>query len=248
MLGGKLQIRTSIRDHPAGAIGLLIALIVAVDVAVLVGIGVQHPRPNTLSYELAKACMQVLAVVVLGGVLSLASVAYQLRQQERQRGEDQRRDARKRSDALIRETLSDVLSSYHAVKRGRRTMQTWRWDPQQRGDLVETYDTQMGVINDAQLDFERLKRTAITLSSCGIDVSRLRNSYSVIEKYLNRMLDDWRNYRRDMVESPSQPHLTSERLARLDAFINDHRDFREGIAGPIGEAVAELQNALLRPD
>ena len=78
----------------------------------------------------------------------------------------------------------------------------------------------MDVINDAQLDFERLKRTAMTLSGCGIDASRLRNSFSTIESYLNRMLEDWRSYRGEMVKSASQLHLTSGRLVRLDAFVN----------------------------
>jgi hypothetical protein len=158
-----------VKSHPGVAIGL----ITAVDVAVLVLIGTRHPRPNTLSYELAKASMQVFAVV-LGGALSLASLVYQLNQQAQQTASYRRRDARQRRDALMRETLrDDVLSNYNAVKRGRRILQAWRWDPQQVHDLMKIYDEHMAVIDEAQLNLERLEKSALTLGGCHLDGSQL---------------------------------------------------------------------------
>jgi hypothetical protein len=237
------------QQHRAAAIVVaLLVLIAAVDLAVLVAIGTKHPRPNTLSYEVGVACIQVLAIALLGGVLSLASLVYQLDRQERQHNADAHRDARQRCDMLVRESMRDVRSSYQAVKRSRRILQTRRWDPQHAAELVELYDEQLTVIiNDAQLDFEAL-REMVVLGPCGVDDSKLRSSFSTIEDYLNKMVNQWRQHHEALIDNPPSVIEFKASLPRIDRFIDNTADFRVGVANPIRDVMGELRRALLAPD
>jgi hypothetical protein len=212
-----LKIRPFIKEHSAWMVGGAIAGITLIDLAVLAFIGTKHPRPDTLSYELAKACMQVLGVVGLGAVLSFVTAAYQCNRQE----EDRRRDERQRHATLVRDTLRDeLLSSYNAVKHSRRVLQTWPWDPQRASDLVKTYDGQMALIDEAQLNFERLAWSAPTLDSSYADGTKLQAWFRTSERYLYDMLNEWRQRRPSLVESPP-PKPSSPGSLQSFAVVGD---------------------------
>ncbi len=112
-------------------------------------------------------------------------------------------------------------------------LQTWSWDPQQAHDLVRIYDEQMAVIDEAQLNFEHLKKTAPTLGTGDLDGSQLPQWFSTSEHYLNDMLNEWREHRQSLVAGPPG-EAGFARLAKVHAFVRDTPDFRPGIADPVG--------------
>lgn len=158
----------------------VIALASAVLLIIIWRSGAQH---DTLKYEVAKTCMQVLGVALVGFVVSLATFTLQSNRAQRvlradqiredgqrkverkredwQREVEETRDARQREDELLNSMLSESLSAYHTAKRVRRILRAQIW-AQADGDCVDpdVYDQQMALINDVQLQFEQLKRTA----------------------------------------------------------------------------------------
>jgi uncharacterized integral membrane protein len=92
-------------------IALLVAVVIASGVLALVWI-VVNPTKDTLSYEAAKTSLQVLGVVVIGGIVTFATTRFQQNRQradqwleaERQRAErklEKQREAFDRRAALL---------------------------------------------------------------------------------------------------------------------------------------------------
>jgi hypothetical protein len=242
------RLPATVQQHQAAAlIVALVVLLTGIDLALLVAIGAKHPQPNTLSYEAAKACMQVLAVVLLGGLLSLGNLVYQLNRQDRQRTAELHRASRQRCDELVRETMRDVRSNYDMVKRSRRVLQGRPWDPHRADELVKLYDEQLIVnINNAQLVFEDL-RDLVVLGPCGVDESKLQASFSILEDYLNKMVNEWRKHRQELIDNPPSRIEFETRLVRVDRFISG-ATIRAGVSNPIRDVMGELRKALLASD
>src|SRR5258708_3282982 len=91
-------------------IGRIFALVAAVSVLLLVLLFVLDVKQNIFGFEVAKALIQLLVVVVIGGLVSLGTFNYQ-------RHRDTRRDLQQRSDELLRLVLEDAVTGYHSVKR-----------------------------------------------------------------------------------------------------------------------------------
>jgi len=126
--------------------------IFALSVIVLIIAWSGHPGSNTLRYELAKTCMQVLAVAFFGGLATMATFNFQYqrtqeagRSQQRAEGDrekarkaaeaydqkmaewrrdvDDLRDERRRRDEQLRPTVEETLAAYNRVKRIRSCWQ-----------------------------------------------------------------------------------------------------------------------------
>lgn len=85
-------------------------------ISILVALWLAQPKPNELTYELAKTCMQVLGLTVIGGVLTAATSSVQQARQEdaqaleRRRQEDAKVLERQREDFKVRTSLLDRSS------------------------------------------------------------------------------------------------------------------------------------------
>ena len=128
----------------ASLIGLGVIFVLSVIVLIIAWSG--HPSSDTLRYELAKTCMQVLAVAFFGDLATMATFDFQYhRTQEadriRQKAEAEReaarmaveaydqkmaewrrdvddlRDERRRRDEQLRPIVEETLAAYNRVKR-----------------------------------------------------------------------------------------------------------------------------------
>lgn len=105
---------------------LLVVAVLAVGVLMALWL-IAQPKPNELTYELAKTCMQIIGITVIGGVLTAATSSVQQARQEdaaalerqrqedaqaleRQRQEDAKALERQREDFKVRTSLLDRSS------------------------------------------------------------------------------------------------------------------------------------------
>jgi hypothetical protein len=205
-----------------------------------------HPSNNTLRYEFAKTCMQVLALTVFGGLATIATFNFQYsRTQEDNQLEQERRqlengrDQRSREDDKLRSIAEETLDAYNRVKRIRRLLAAETSD----GTLkLATYDRYMANLIDEQLTFERLKRLTPFIPDKrlrlpldhGTNASQepltsqiLADGYQEIEKFLNGVIAEYQE-RRQII-----PEKTSASLAnfdRLSAFVGNEFTIRMAVA------------------
>jgi len=169
----------------ASLIGLGVIFVLSMVVLIIAWSG--HPSSDTLRYELAKTCLQVLAVAFFGGLATMATFnfqyhrtqeAYRIRQKaeaereaarmaveaydqkmaEWRRDVDDLRDERGRRDEQLRPMVEETLAAYNRVKRIRRLLEAETNDEAGRHLTRVVYDKHMDHLIDEQLAFERLKR------------------------------------------------------------------------------------------
>jgi hypothetical protein len=205
-------------------------------------------EPNTLKYELAKIAMQVVAVAVLGGLATVATAIFQ----ESFKQQATRRDAfveeRRRQDDLLRDLLDETLTAYNRVKRIRRLLAAQTADG--TGQItLDVYDEQMSSLIDQQLEFEKFKRRSPFIDDERLhtpalpNASVLTDSYTEIEKYLNRVIDEYESNRNLLLEHGEL--LPVGRFGKLAGFIGDA--FNEGAADRIDKIIEALQGAIFQP-
>jgi hypothetical protein len=267
--------------------GLGVIFVVSVIVLIVAWSG--NPSSDTLRYELAKTCMQVLAVAFFGGLATMATFNFQYyRTQEadhsRQRAEAEReearmaaeahdqkmaewrgdvddlRDERRRRDEQLRPIVEETLAAYNRVKRIRRLLAAETNGEAGRHLTRVVYDKHMDCLIDEQLAFERLKRltplinderlglptpTAGVLPRIALkDEQSLADFYTDIEKYLNKVVDEYREKRHIVPDDANGVSLTG--FDRLSGFI-DKDDFVPSAADKIDQVIAKLQTALWQP-
>lgn len=225
----------------------LVGLLVIAAVAAVVAAVAWTDEQNTLQYELAKIAMQVVAVAVLGGLATAATAIFQ----ESFKIEATRREAcveqRRRQDDLLRDLLDETLTAYNRVKRIRRLLAARTADG--TGQItLDVYDEQMSALIDQQLEFEKFKRRSPfiddqRLHSTALSTSVLTDSYSEIETYLNRVIDEYESNRNLLSEHGEW--LPVRRFCELAGFIGDA--FKEGAANRIDEIIKALQGAIFQP-
>jgi hypothetical protein len=207
-----------------------------------------HPNPDTLAFEAAKGCIGIFTIALVGFLLSQAASALQERRERWSRDLEELRDERQRKDELLRGILDDALANYHAVKRARRLLRAriWMADHGERID-PEVYDEYLGVINDAQLNFELLKDTTELIGDERVNPSRLQDHFGGIDKYLGKLVGEYEKHRRDVAHSDRA--ISIAELPTLKDFFNpdDSGPFRAGTTNHVNAAASDLRKALLEP-
>ena len=230
-----------------GVYGLLVA-IAGLAALVLTVLWLSEPEPDTLAFEAAKGCIAIFTVALVGFVLSQAATTLQGRRERWNRRLEELRDERQRKDKLLREILDDAIANYHEVKRSRRQLRARIWAAD-RGEAIDraVYDEYLGVINDAQLNFELLKETADLIVDERVDPGRLEGYFHDIEKYLGKLVDEYEEHRRAVAHGHHA--ISIAELPKLYAFFDpdDSGPFRAGTTIHLKAAAKELRTALLEP-
>lgn len=225
--------------------------------------------------EVAKAALSVLTVAVFGGLATFAldryrmhredeagqeqqAAAERIRQEENWRREVARlRDARERDDELLRSLLEETLRSYNRVKRLRRLLRAHTEDGSGGAVRLAFYDRYLKDLNDQQLAFEQFKRITPVNWASRSDVPSLKKNYENIEKYLNKLVEEYENMRH-LVQSTANV-LPLERFQRLSGFFESQyivkdkagipKDigFEVNVSKQIDEVIEQVQGALLAP-
>jgi hypothetical protein len=226
----------------------ILAAIALATTALLIWILVSNPKHDTLKYEAGKTCMQVLGVVLVGFVVSAATFTLQRNRERRERKVEEVRDDRQRKDELLNSTFSETLSAYHTVKKARRILRARIW-AHEGGNQVDTdvYDQQMALINDVQLQFEQLYRTASLIQDPRVDKEKFQQCFRTVEKQLSGLVTEYESARRRAAHIQGGISITDMPTMKdfLDrAYIGP---FRAGIAGSIDSILSDLRSALLEP-
>ncbi len=163
---------------------------------------------------------------------------------------EQARDARQREDELLHSIFNETLAAYNAVKRARRILRARIW-AQAEGRNVDphVYDEQMSLINDLQLQFEQLKKTAPIIKDKDqrLDHTRLESRFENVEGSLGHLVTEYELKRRDASYDQSGASLSE--MGTLQAFLNPGENdlFKAGIAEPVNDILSDLKKALLEP-
>ena len=247
---------------------ILLGIIFAVSLVVLAIVWWLDASHNTLGFELAKTCMQVAGVTVIGAIVGIATFTYQHKRERAAKDRDQkledwrrdndtRRDERRRQDDLLRSILGDTIGAYHAVKRARRLLKAEVGPSQQVPMSFEVYDQYIKSIIDEQLEFETL-----TLVAGAVDDSRLPRTppwpsarpkdkdkpplvamFSKIEDSLQELV---REYERSRHEVKQAGDMSLAQLPKARQYLTTS-GFYTGMKVPMDEVVKLLQRALLEP-
>ncbi len=189
--------------------------------------------------EVAKGLLQLIAVVVVAGGVSVFVQRY-LTERDRRWSTWQRRDEE------LRSMLDETVAAYHATKLARRLIRALLWDDA-AGNTVEltTYDDQMFSLNSAQLDFEALSLATQVLKDPRVDERSLTADFETIEKSLNRVVKEYESKRRHVAYGKG----TIGTLPNLADFIAKARAgcFKNDIANPTEHAIEMLRSALRMP-
>ncbi|MGM9474518.1 hypothetical protein ACS5PJ_21315 [Pseudarthrobacter sp. YS3] len=214
---------------------------------------------NTLEFEAAKTFLQIAGVILFGAFVALATFLFQqewtFRRENFSRETQNLRDERERQDAALRNILNDTLETYNGVKRIRRVLKAETGPVGRKSISKEVYRRHLLDLNNYQLTFEYLKRTAPTLNDRRLysnpAVSRVVNvpldlerEYKGVESYLNRIVKEFEENLHTVEERESVP-LSS--LASLNQFVTVTGDFTIGVSTRIDQIIAALQKALLVP-
>jgi len=240
-----------------------LAAIAGASTGLLIWILQSNPKYNTLKYEAGKTCMQVLGVVLVGFVVSYVTFTLQRNRQRQEEQADLRKDqkskkwqreieeaqdARRRKDKLLRSTLDETLVAYHTVKGTRRILRARIWAQADGLHIdADVYDQQMALINDVQLQFEELKRTAPLIKVERVIKEKLGEYFEVVEKHLGELVTEYESKRRRAAHI--QGGISISNMPKLEEFLGPSYTgpFRDNIISPINGILSALQEALLEP-
>ena len=205
---------------------LLVVLGVAtlVCIAVLVGLALQGVDARALRIEIAKVALQVVAVAVIGTLLTFLLKLREELRADAQRELDELRGQRNSQDDRLTAALNDIVVAYNQVKRIRRSVRAG--DDQEAGRAGDGRPTWLVELDDQQLEFERLLRIAPL-----IDDILASRSIQGIDGPLREVEDFLRGITKiGNVPSPQDLQTSS---------------FREGVSVHIDDMVERLTGALL---
>jgi hypothetical protein len=206
----------------------------------LIDIGAAHAGSHSgdLFFELAKAGIQLLAIVFFGGAVAAAF-----------RSLDARRDDRRRLDEYRASMVGELLDAYHRAKAVRRNLRAAGFRGPTSGSIaadqiIELRD-QMRRLDDAQLTLEKLAReveTQLTLfHEHGPSISA---SIRQAEKYLRVVLRDWEK-NAPTIKPDAELARVAASLPHLSDFVGsasaDH-GLGHSVSKPVEKAASLIQS------
>ena len=192
------------------------------------------PTTDNLKYEFVKFLIQLLVIVIFGGILI----------QEYNR----RRDRKQAFNELRKTLLANLINSYFKVKKARRILDAnivSRTGANVKEISWEVYEEQMKEIISAQLEFEnhnyQLDTFPRTFSKRSIQV--LGSDAGVMETYLKKSIDEYQGLKIPLANQ-SQPINTSQ-LPNLEDLIDTNK-FNLEFSNYFHSSVELIQGQILR--
>jgi hypothetical protein len=165
-----------------------LALVLAA-LAIVFGWLTADSKSDEVSVELAKTGLGLAAVAILGGAIAAAF-----------RSLDAERDHQRRIDEYRAATVSELWATYNQIKAVRRTLRAYGLDAPQGNSVlvakqVAAFRAQMGLLNDAQLMLEKLKREVCGQTELfGSDGACIARLLGRAEDYVSGVIDDWEKH------------------------------------------------------
>lgn len=192
------------------------------------------PTKDNLKYEFVKFLIQLLVIVIFGGILI----------QEYNR----RRDRKEAFNDLRKTLLANLINSYFKVKKARRILDANivpKAGTHVKEISWEVYEEQMKEIISAQLEFEnhnyQLHTFPYTFSKRSIQF--LRSYADVMETYLKQSIDEYQGLNIP-IANQTQPIATSQ-LPKLGDMIDTNK-FNKGFSNYFHSSIELIQEQILR--
>jgi hypothetical protein len=185
------------------------------------------------------------------------------RKQERDRHSfENARAERLRQDDQLRSIMDETLETYNQTKRIRRLLEAETNDILHGRLTLAVYDRHMTDLIDEQLAFEKLKRFIPFISDTRLNhlptsaanepqkdgvgkiltKSSLVQSYEDIEKYLNHVIDEYKDERHILADEMYAPLAEFGELSR---FIGN--EFQSNVSARMDDIIKTLLEALWQP-
>jgi hypothetical protein len=260
--------------QPSGRKHLLLTLFGLFVVSVVVLIVLRwrfNPQPNSAEFEIFKAFLQLGVISVAAAAVAMLSFDYQFQRQQNERERDRVRQADEKRreeeheralrdaelsrrrleyrDELLRAVFGRATQSYSAVKRARRLLRARALRQQDHVRLILTsvYDELMDVVNDAQLDFENLRRDVENSRPAFSSPDQLVIYMGAIDEYLGKLMKEYERERPGFTEEISTKHLAQ--FAQLGDFLGPAKEslFLTGVVHPFHDVQRLIRADLLNP-
>lgn len=222
---------------------VLLIMLLAIAVALLIAI-FGEVKPDTraqILLEAAKALLQFMIVIILGGLSGLAINSF-----------DKRRRGYRALQEFRQEFLESLSRSYQDAKRARRALRTvglttkfGDQKPPMNTKRCEAYQEQMLSLNDTQLTLERLKIEAGNFRDAFSAKAKLEEELRGMENYVRKVVKEYEQYWGGLQQDP--PVVTFENLERLADFTGSFSDsdFRNDFSERYYVAVGLVRQDLL---
>jgi hypothetical protein len=217
-----------------------------------------------LWFELGKAGVQLLAIVVLGSAVAAAFRVLDDRREGRrigaseQREEDrklaaERREERRLLDEYRAGIAAELVDAYHRIKAVRRTLRAIGFGPTASGTLSTEQRTdfrrQMELLNDAQLTLEKVKRDVEGQPPVFEHLGQpIWEKVDRAERYVNQVIGDWEDPG-TKVEVDADLSSIMASLGNLRSFLlsaGDDEGLKQNVSEPILEAARLIHSLRLR--
>ena len=189
---------------------------------------------NNLRFEFVKFLIQLLIIVILGGILI----------QEYNRS----RERIKNLNEFRKTLLTNLIQAYFKVKKARRILAANTISANSNKEEIpcSVYEAQIIEIIDAQLEFEnhyyQLNTFRYTFSSESI--KKLIPKAERMEKYLNELIKEYRELK--VPFSSSSPAIDTSKLPKLKDFFINSNNFGAKFSNYFHESFELIQSEILK--
>ncbi len=215
-----------------------------------------------ISFEVAKALLQLGAVAVIGTLVSMLLWEYQAEQTRLDEDRDRDHQAQVRArelarrrheyrDELLTGTLARVVCAYSKAKKARRLLRARVGvSPGAPGwvALVD-YDCYIGMVNEAQLELETLKGDVKTSAVAFSMASDIKEWLKSMERYLGGLIKEY-EANRHLVAKEGIP-MRFDQLKNLSDFLGKAEEgngFKKDVIDPYHKIQEAIREDLLHPN
>lgn len=194
---------------------------------------------NSLQDDVFKLLVQLILISGIGGILSLSLAEFTRARERRQQLRDQQRKA-----------FSDIVESYHEVKRLRRLLRAKavRMEPNGAKDIVDRdeYDKLLQRLNELQLRCEFYVRYAVGNQDIyGAAGPEIVVNLGLAEKFLGKLISEWEDKLVTFSGEPPVQYLAE--LPKLTQFIAEANEgFGPSVADPMAKAFGALAKEIAK--
>lgn len=191
--------------------------------------------------EMAKAILQFVVVVLLGGLVGFAVQNY-----------DKRRIGQSALQTFRQEYLRNLAKTYRETKRIRRRLRaaglTTKYGdeaPALNATRRKLYSEQMDILNEVQLELEELNAEAKNIPGAFSDAKALCRAVHTMESYLHDIFDEFSQKWAGLATDP--PGVVFGDLGKLADFTGpfEKSQFRKKFTDKFSEAQLRLRGDLL---
>jgi hypothetical protein len=202
-----------------------------------------------LPSEVAKAGVQLFAIVLLGGAVTFAFGELNGRREQRREIAAEARDERRKLDAYRAEVAGELIAAYHRAKAVRRTLRAAGFEPPVSGTLTveqrAEFWEQLKLLNACQLTLEKVSHDIEGQPEVyGADSALIKSEVDGAEDKVNKIIADWEKHGRAFTVDADLGSLMtavkSLRLFLLGAGV------KQDLANPIANAARRIHALRLR--